>query len=102
MRIPKSVLAVVAAVSIVTAAEDPADPWIDRIEPFGGTQGTATEVAIIGKNLSIPATLEFDSPYLSWETVALENDETIRGIVRAGPETVPGPHIATLSTKYSS
>ena len=80
------------------AAEDPADPWIDRIEPFGGQRGEVVEVALVGKNLSLPATLEFDDPHLSWEALSLEDDGTLRGRVRAGPAAPPGPHIATLST----
>ena len=85
-------------VCVATAAEDPADPWIDRIEPFGGQRGEVIEVALVGKNLSLPATLEFDDPHLSWEAVSLEDDGTLRGLVRADPAAPPGPHIATLST----
>ncbi len=97
MRIPGLVLAAAAA-AVLTAMEDPADPWIDRIEPLGGTRGSLAEVVLVGKNLSAPAILEFDSPHLSWETVALEKGGSIRGIVRVGAEADRGPHIATLST----
>ena len=98
MRIARAVTAALVAVGALAAMEDPADPWIDRIEPFGGTKGSSTEVSLVGRNLSVPATLEFDSPHLSWETVSLEDDGSIRGIVRAAPETVPGPYTANLST----
>lgn len=91
-------VAVAAAAFLATAAEDPSDPWIDRIEPFGGRQGEATAVVLAGKNLSIPARLEFDTPHLFWETVSLEGDGTVRGIVRSAQGTPPGPHIATLVT----
>lgn len=80
-------------------AEDPADPWIDRIEPLGGTLGANVEVRLVGKNLSGPATLAFDSPHLAWETVAVDNEGAVRGRIRIGNEAVPGPHIATLSTR---
>ena len=98
MRAWRVALAVAVITCAATAAEDPSDPWIDRIEPFGCRQGEATEVVLAGRNLSIPATLEFDSPHLSWETVSLEEDGTVKGIVRASQATPPGPHIATLST----
>lgn len=91
-------LAATAAACAAIAAEDPSDPWIDRIEPFGGRQGEATAVVLAGRNLSLPATLEFDSPHLSWETVSLEENEAVRGIVRASHAAPPGPHIATLAT----
>ncbi len=98
MRIRRCVLASVTAATVLVAMEDPDDPWLDRIEPFGGTQGALTEVLLVGRNLSVPATLEFDAPDLSWETLALAEDGTLRGLVRIGPSAVPGPHIATLST----
>ncbi len=97
MRI-RAVLTALLAAAALTAAEDSADPWIDRIEPFGGTRGALTEVTLVGRNLSVPASLEFDSPDLHWETLALDGSGTLRGFVRVGPEAVPGPHIATLST----
>ena len=98
MQVWRVAVAAAVAACAATAAEDPSDPWIDRIEPFGGRQGEATEVVLTGKNLSIPATLEFDSTHLSWETISLLEDGTIRGIVRAGQAAPPGPHIATLAT----
>ena len=98
MQVWRIALAAVAAACVATAAEDPADPWVDRIEPFGGQRGTASEVVLVGKNLSLPARLEFDSPHLSWETVSLEEDGAVRGIVRTDPKAPPGPHIATLAT----
>lgn len=98
MLVHRAVLGVTVAVCAAMAAEDPADPWIDRIEPLGGQQGTATEVALVGRNLSTPATLEFDSPHLSWETVSFEKDDVLRGIVRVDRSAPPGPHIVTLTT----
>lgn len=80
------------------AAEDPADPWIDRIEPFGGQLGTTVEVALVGRNLSEPATVAFDAPQLTWEAVGLTSPGELRGRIRISPDAAPGPHIATLST----
>ena len=98
MRIPRPVLAALAAGSALTAMEDPADPWIDRIEPLGGTVGSAAQVALVGENLAVPATLEFDSPHLTWETVGQSTPGEIRGIVRVGSGAKPGPHVVTLAT----
>ena len=83
---------------VVAASEDPTDPWVDRIEPFGGEVGTAVEVMLVGKNLSVPMVLEFDSPGLAWETLALDDDGSARGTIRIDSETPPGPYVATLST----
>ncbi len=91
-------MAAVAATCIAVAAEDRGDPWIDRLEPFGGQRGAETEVAVVGRDLSLPATLEFDSPDLSWETAANDKDGTVRGIVRVAASARPGPHVATLVT----
>jgi hypothetical protein len=98
MSIRRLALAAVAAACISVAAEDPADPWIDRIEPLGGQRGTQTDVTLVGKNLAIPAVLEFDSPYLSWATVGLGDDGSLSGRIRVSPDAPPGPHIATLAT----
>ena len=91
-------LATAAAASVAAAAEDPDDPWIDRIEPFGGQRGAETEVALVGRNLTLPAALEFDSPHLSWETLAQGDDGSVRGVVRCSASAPPGPHVATLKT----
>ena len=96
MSVRRLLPAALAAACLSFAAEDPADPWIDRIEPLGGQQGTATEVVLVGKNLALPARLEFDSQHLSWETVGLD-DAGLRGRVRIAPEAPLGPHIATLA-----
>ncbi len=79
-------------------AEDAADPWIDRIEPFGGQLGTTVEVALVGRNLAEPAAVAFDSPQLTWEAVGLTSPGELRGRIRIGPDAAPGPHVATLST----
>ena len=99
MAARRVVLAAVAAAWISTAAEDPADPWIDRIEPFGGQRGVETDVALVGRNLAVPAILEFDSPHLSWETGGLQDDGILRGRIRVSSNAPPGPHIATLATR---
>ena len=92
------VLATLAAAWISTAAEDPADPWVDRIEPLGGQRGAETDVALVGRNLAVPAVLEFDSPHLSWESGGLQDDGSLRGRIRVSSDAPPGPHIATLAT----
>ena len=92
------VLAAVALAAPASAAEDPADPWIDRLEPLGGARGATVETVLVGKNLSLPAELAFDSPHLAWETMDLESEGRLRGRIRIAPEALPGPHIATLST----
>ena len=94
----KLALALLAAAGTMAAAEDPADPWIDRIEPLGGQRGTSTEVTLVGKNLAVPAVLEFDSAGLSWEALGADDDGNLRGVVRIAAGTPPGPHAATLST----
>ena len=94
----KLALAVLATAGAVSAAEDPADPWIDRIEPLGGQRGTSTEVTLVGKNLGMPAVLEFDTAGLAWESLGADDDGNLRGVVRIAAETPPGPHTATLST----
>ena len=91
-------LALLATACVVAAAEDPADPWIDRIEPLGGQRGAATEVTLVGKNLAAPAVLEFDTAGLSWEARGADDDGNLRGVVHIAAETPPGPHAATLST----
>lgn len=97
MSVLRLLTATLAAACFAFAAEDPADPWIDRIEPLGGQQGAATEVVLVGENLPLPAKLEFDSPHLSWETIGLD-DAGVRGRIRIAPEAPLGPHVATLST----
>ena len=92
-------LAALSLVGAAVGAEGPADPWIDRIEPLGGKLGATVDVLLVGKNLSAPATLAFDSPHLAWETVALDDDGSVRGRIQIAPEAAPGPHIATLSTR---
>lgn len=94
----KLTLALLAAAGAMGAAEDPADPWIDRIEPLGGQRGTSTEVTLVGKNLVASAVLEFDAAGLAWETLGADDDGNLRGVVRIAAETPPGPHAATLST----
>ncbi len=91
-------LAAAAATCISIAAEDPADPWIDRIEPLGGQRGAETDVTLVGRNLAVPAVLEFDSPHLFWETGALHGEGSLRGRIRVSADAPPGPHIATLAT----
>ncbi len=91
-------LAVALALSCATAAEDPSDPWVDRIEPFGGQVGSAAEVLLVGRNLELPATLEFDTPHLGWEATGLDSEGNLTGRVSISPEAPPGPHIATLRT----
>lgn len=94
----KLALALLAIAGAVAAAEDPADPWIDRIEPLGGQRGTSTEVTLVGKNLAGPAVLEFDTAGLTWESVDAGGDGNLRGLVSIAAETPPGPHTATLAT----
>ena len=94
-RLAGSALAV--AVPLLAAA-DSADPWVDRIEPLGGQRGSVTDVVLVGTDLAVPAVVEFDSPHLSWETVALEGKGRLAGRIRVGPEAPLGPHIATAVT----
>ena len=94
----KLTLALLGAAGAMAAAEDPADPWIDRIEPLGGQRGTSTEVTLVGKNLVAPAVLEFDTAGLAWEALGADDDGNLRGVVRIAAETPPGPHAAALST----
>ena len=47
-------LACALALAGAFAAEDPSDPWIDRIEPLGGQLATAVEVTLVGSNLERP------------------------------------------------
>ena len=91
-------LALVMGLVGASAAEDPADPWIDRIEPLGGQVGTTTDVTLVGRNIEVPATLEFDSPHLSWESTSLGRPGKLTGRILVGPEAPLGPHIATLVT----
>ena len=91
-------LALVATLVGASAAEDPADPWIDRIEPLGGQVGTTTDVTLVGRNIEVPASLEFDSPHLSWLSGGLDRRGKLTGRILVGPETPLGPHIATLVT----
>ena len=91
-------LALVAALVGASGAEDPADPWIDRIEPLGGQMGTTTAVTLVGRNIEVPASLEFDSPHLSWQSGALDRRGILTGQILVGAEAPPGPHIATLVT----
>lgn len=98
MAARRFVLTATAAACISFAAEDPADPWIDRIEPLGGQRGATTDIALVGRNLAVPAVLEFDSPHLSWEAGDLQGDGSLRGRIRISPNAPPGPHIATLTT----
>ncbi len=90
----------VALPALAVAAENPADPWIDRIEPLGGTRGAAVQVELRGKQLSTPATLEFDAPGLRWEHLGQDGPRILRGIVHVDASTPPGPHIATLRTPH--
>ena len=96
--LPRLALAVLAAAWVTLAAEDPSDPWIDRFEPFGAGAGSECAVALFGRNLTVPATVVFDSPHLTWETDALHSDGALRGTVRLSRDAPPGPHIATLVT----
>ncbi len=96
--LPRLALAALAAACVTLAAEDPADPWIDRFEPFGARAGSETEVTVFGRNLAAPSTVAFDSPHLSWETDSLQGDGTLRGTLRVAPDAPQGPHIAALVT----
>ena len=97
-RLTLLALALLATAGAAVGAEDPADPWVDRIEPLGGQRGTSVEVSLVGKNLAVPAVLEFDAAGLAWESLGRDEDGNLRGVVRIAAETAPGPHTATLST----
>ena len=79
---PVARLALASALALAgaSAAEDPSDPWIDRIEPLGGQVATAVDVTLVGSNLELPATLEFDSPHLAWQSAGSDG----RGTLTAG------------------
>ena len=91
-------LASALALAVAFAAEDPSDPWIDRIEPLGGQVATAIDVTLAGSNLELPATLEFDSPHLTWESAGSDGRRAITGRILIGKDAPLGPHIATLRT----
>ena len=98
MDLPRFMLAALLLAVCALAAEDPADPWVDRIEPLGGRLGVTVDARLTGKNLAAPATLEFDSPHLSWETDSLTAEGVLQGRIRIHPDAALGPHIATLVT----
>ncbi len=91
-------LACALALAGAFAAEDPSDPWIDRIEPLGGQLATAVEVTLVGSNLERPATLEFDSPHLAWQATGTAGQGALTGRIVIGADAPLGPHIATLRT----
>ena len=91
-------LALAVALASASAAEDPADPWMDRIEPLGGQVATTVDVTLVGSNLGLPATLEFDSPHLAWQPEGVDSAGNLTGRIQIGAEAPLGPHIATLMT----
>lgn len=91
-------LASALALAVAFAAEDPSDPWIDRIEPLGGQVATAVDVTLVGSNLELPATLEFDSAHLTWQSAGSDGRGSITGRILIGADAPLGPHIATLRT----
>ncbi len=97
---PGARLALASAMALAgaLAAEDPSDPWIDRIEPLGGQLDTAVDVTLAGSNLELPATLEFDSPHLAWQSSGSDGRGTLTGRILIGADAPLGPHIATLRT----
>ena len=97
-RIGRLALLVALVAARAAAAEDPADPWMDRIEPLGGQSGTTVDVALVGRHLTLPAELEFDSPGLVWESPRADREGNLRGTIRIAPDAPPGPHTATLRT----
>jgi hypothetical protein len=91
-------MALAVALVGASAAEDPADPWMDRIEPLGGQVATTVDVTLMGRNLELPAALEFDSPHLAWQPGGVDSSGNITGRIQIAEETPLGPHIATLMT----
>ncbi|MDE0103310.1 MAG: hypothetical protein OXN89_13105 [Bryobacterales bacterium] len=91
-------LALLAVAFRAGASEAPGNPWLDRMEPFGGQAGQAVEVLLAGANLELPAELEFDSPHLTGEAGRTAPDGGLIATVRIAVDAPPGPHIATLRT----
>ena len=98
MSCSRSLLCTGLFFSLGFAAENPDDPWVDRFEPFGGQVGETVHVSLLGKNLDLPRTVEFDSPHLRWEPLEASSDAEISGRIFIGEKAPLGPHIATLIT----
>ena len=98
MSCSRSILCLGLFLALGFSAENPAEPWVDRFEPFGGQVGETVRVSLIGKNLEAPRTVVFGSPHLRWEPLEATSAGEISGRIFIGEEAQLGPHIATLIT----